>query len=100
MAPVEVMREIKAASLRKIDEMNHAIHLAWRIKEIDIRTKKITSGKGKNQKVKHILPKLEKLLIPDEPKPKRQTGKQMEGVVRTLAARSGIPFRKVKPRGK
>jgi hypothetical protein len=91
------MREIKAASLRKLDEMNHAIHLAWRIKQIDVLTKKTKSGKG--FKVK--LPKLEKLLIPESAageKKKPQTVQDMKTVVAML--RSKVPVKKVKQSGR
>ncbi len=96
MAPIEVMREIRAASLRRLDDLNAAIHLAWQVQNVKVHTKRSKSGKV-------TLPNLEKLQITEaawtRTKKPKQTSDQMKAVLQTLSFRSGIPLRKAKPRG-
>lgn len=86
------MNEIEAARLRRIDQMNRDIHLAWQIESIKRQVKEQKVGK----KTKVIMPELKKLLIPDEEKKALQTPGQMRGVLQQLSMRYGIPLRKVK----
>lgn len=88
--------EIEAARLRRIDEQNSAIFLAWQMEAIKHRVKHQKAGK----KTKVIMPDLDKLLMPDQPTTRRkQNFQQMQAAVRTLAAKTGFPIKKV-ARGK
>jgi hypothetical protein len=98
LSAIEVTHEIEAARLRRIDQMNAAIFHAWQIENIKALTKKTERKVGKKTQIKITLPKLEKLLIPDQEK-KHQTVGEMRGALAVLSARTGFPLKKAPPRG-
>lgn len=89
---MEVRREIKAATLRHHDRLNEQVHLAWRIEQIKLLTKRKQSGKN----ITETIVDLQKVLNPEPmmtPQPKAQTVDQMRATLAMLSARYGGPVR-------
>lgn len=78
-------REIEAAGLRRHDERNAAVFVAWQVERIRLSTKR-------GKKTVRIVP-LAKVLLPEPGAPKGQSAVAMRGVLQQLAAQYGIPVR-------
>lgn len=83
LSPRELFREMEAAKLRRADDMDRDLILAWQIERVRILAAN-----------KHALPPIRQLLDEMHQTSDRQTPEQLKTQLTILSQQLGIPLRK------